>query len=208
MGQKDFVLLSDVVPGVIQEIRYHSTYNFIGERIDGYEQPCAILTRAAAEALKGVSEELFSLGLCLKVFDAYRPARAVAHFVRWAEDEADLKMKPYFYPDVNKKDLFELGYIAVRSGHSRGSTVDLTLFDMAKGKEVSMGSPFDYFGKRSHTEFLAHLTEEEIQNRYFLRSAMVHHGFRPIEEEWWHFTLENEPFPDTYFDFPVNAGEL
>ena len=208
MGQKDFVLLSDVVPGVIQEIRYHSTYNFIGERIDGYEQPCAIVTRQAAEALKGVSEELFSLGLCLKVFDAYRPARAVAHFVRWAEDGDDLKMKPYFYPDVNKKDLFKLGYIAERSGHSRGSTVDLTLFDMAKGKEVSMGSPFDYFGKRSHTDFLKHLTDEEIRNRFFLRDTMVGHGFVPLAEEWWHFTLADEPFPDTYFDFPVMASEV
>ena len=208
MAQTDFVLLSSVIPGIIQDIRYFSTYNFIGERIDGYEQPCAILSRPAAKALKEVSDDLFQIGFCLKVFDAYRPARAVAHFVRWAEDADDLKMKSYFYPDVDKKDLFRLGYIAERSGHSRGSTVDLTLFDMAKGKEVSMGSPFDYFGKRSHTEFLAHLTEEEIDNRYFLRSTMVKHGFRPIEEEWWHFTLENEPYPNTYFDFPVNAGEV
>ena len=208
MTNKDFVLVSDVIPSVIQEIRYHSAYNFIGERIDGYDEPCAILTVQAAEALKKVSDDLAKLGFCLKIFDAYRPKRAVDHFVRWAEDDDDLRMKKYFYPDVDKRDLFKIGYIAKKSGHSRGSTVDLTLFDMEKGKEVSMGSPFDYFGKRSHTEFLKHLTEDEVQYRFFLRDTMVTHGFVPIEEEWWHFTLKNEPFPDTYFDFPVCSASV
>ena len=204
----DFVLLSDIVPGIIQEIRYFSTYNFIGERIAGYEEPVAILSRPAAIALKSVSDDLAAQGLALKIFDAYRPTRAVDRFAQWAEDETDLRMKRYFYPDVNKHDLFSLGYIARRSGHSRGSTVDLTLFDMAKGRERSMGSPFDYFGKRSHTEFLKHLTDEEIENRFFLRDTMVDHGFVPIDEEWWHFTLRDEPYPDTYFDFPVRADAL
>ena len=204
----DFVLLSDYVPDVILEIRYFSTYNFIGERIDGYDEPCAILTKAAASALKSVSDELNTQGYRLKIFDAYRPTRAVSHFARWAEDEKDLRMKKYFYPDVNKSELFEIGYIMRKSGHSRGSTVDLTLFDMSSGREVSMGSPFDYFGKRSHTEFLKHLTDEEIKNRFFLRDTMMKHGFEPLAEEWWHFTMKNEPFPDTYFDFPVSASSL
>ena len=208
MKDKEFVLLTDVVPDVIQEIRYFTSYNFIGEPIDGYEEPCTILTRAAAEALKVVSDDLMAQGYRLKIFDGYRPTRAVAHFVRWAEDAEDLRMKRFFYPDVDKSDLFEIGYIARRSGHSRGSTVDLTLFDMATGKEVSMGSPFDYFGKRSHTDFLKHLTDEEIRNRFFLRDTMVGHGFVPLAEEWWHFTLADEPFPDTYFDFPVRASEV
>lgn len=206
--QKNFTLISDVVPDVIQEIRYFSSYNFIGERIAGYEEPVAILSRPAAEALKKVSDDLSEIGFRLKIFDAYRPVRAVDHFVRWAGDENDLRMKPYFYPDVDKANLFDLGYIAYRSGHSRGSTVDLTLLNMKTGREVSMGSPFDYFGKRSRTEFLKHLTEEEIQNRFFLRDTMVKHGFLPYEAEWWHFTLKDEPFPDTYFDFPVSAAAL
>lgn len=200
----DFVLLADAVPDILQEIRYYSGYNFIGQRIDGYLAPCAILSRRAAEQLKKVSDHLGRHGYRLKIFDAYRPVRAVEHFVRWAEDETDLRMKRYFYPDVNKRDLFDLGYIARRSGHSRGSTVDLTLLDMHTGREVSMGSPFDYFGKRSHTEFLKHLTPEEIRNRFFLRDIMCEYDFVPIPEEWWHFTLRSEPFPDTYFDFPVS----
>lgn len=206
--QKNFALISDVVPDVIQEIRYFSSYNFIGERIAGYEEPVAILSRPAAEALKKVSDDLAGIGFRLKIFDAYRPVRAVDHFVRWAGDENDLRMKPYFYPDVDKANLFDLGYIAYRSGHSRGSTVDLTLLNMKTGREVSMGSPFDYFGKRSRTEFLKHLTEAEIQNRFFLRDTMVRHGFLPYEAEWWHFTLKDEPFPETYFDFPVSAVAL
>ena len=205
---RDFVLLSDIVPDVIQEIRYYSTYNFIGDRIEGYDEPCAILTRKAALALREVSDDLAAQGLRIKVFDAYRPERAVRHFIRWAEDEDDLRMKKYFYPDVNKKDLFEIGYICRKSSHCRGSTVDMTLFDMKTGREVSMGSPFDYFGKRSHTDFLKHLTDEEIENRFFLRDTMVNHGFTTLNEEWWHFTLADEPFPDTYFDFPVRKTEV
>lgn len=198
----DFVILSDVVPDVIQEIRYHSTYNFVGARIDGYEAPIAIITRKAAEALKAVNEEVMAKGYRLKIFDVYRPQRAVNHFIRWAEDLNDVKMKSYFYPDVPKSELFEREYIMARSGHSRGSTVDLTLFHMQTGKEVDMGGTFDWFGERSHPDF-EDITEEQKANRLLLREAMLRHGFKPLDSEWWHFTLADEPFPDTYFDFPV-----
>lgn len=198
----DFVLIADVVPDVVQEIRYHSTYNFVGTRVDGYEAPTAILTRRAAAALKAVSDEVLAQGYRLKIYDAYRPQRAVAHFVRWAEAVNDTLMKPYFYPEEEKSTLFEKGFIALRSGHSRGSTVDLTLLDMQSGKEVDMGGVFDYFGELSHPDFDG-ITDEQKANRNRLREAMLRHGFKPLAEEWWHFTLADEPYPDTYFDFPV-----
>ncbi len=203
----DFVLLSEAVPDAILEIRYYSTYNFVGVRIDGYEQPVALLTREAAEALRAVSDELVQKGYRLKIFDAYRPQKAVDHFMRWALDSADTLMKPYFYPELEKNVLFPQGYIAERSGHSRGSTVDLTLFDMAAGREVDMGGTFDYFGLLSHPDF-KDITEEQYQNRMILRNAMLAHGFKPLEEEWWHFTLKNEPYPNTYFTFPVSENSV
>ncbi len=202
-----FVVLADFVPGIIQEIRYHSTYNFIGERIDGYEEPVALLTIEAARALKQAANELFVQGYRLKVFDAYRPARAVKHFVLWGIEDTDIRMKPYFYPDLAKQELFEKGYIASKSSHSRGSTVDLTLLDMAAGKEADMGSPFDFFGPVSHPDCRS-ITEEQYQNRMRLRHVMMRNGFQPIDCEWWHFTLKDEPYPDTYFDFPVSSGYL
>jgi len=202
-----FVLLSDYVPSVVQEIRYYSTYNFIGERIDGYEQPVAIITKEAARALKAVANEMNVKGYRLKIFDAYRPATAVRHFVMWGIEDLDQRMKPFFYPDLQKTALFELGYIAAKSSHSRGSTVDLTLLDMATGKELDMGSPFDYFNEVSHPDYRG-ITEEQYENRMTLLQVMRRHGFVPIDCEWWHFTLENEPFPDTYFEFPVNAELL
>ncbi len=202
-----FVLLSDFVPGVIQEIRYYSTYNFIGDRIDGYEEPCALLTKEAARALKTVSNEMMVQGYRLKVFDAYRPAGAVRHFVLWGIEDQDIRMKPYFYPDLTKQELFENGYIANQSSHSRGSTIDLTLFDMSTGKELDMGSPFDLFGVISHPDYRG-ITEEQYANRMILRNAMLRHGFEPIDCEWWHFTLKDEPYPDTYFEFPVSSAYL
>ena len=201
----DFVLISDAVPDAILEIRYFSTYNFVGTRVDGYEQPVALLTREAAEALKAVSDEVMEQGYRLKIFDAYRPQMAVDHFMRWALDENDTAMKAYFYPELDKNVLFPQGYIAEKSGHSRGSTVDLTLFDMRTGKEVDMGGTFDYFGLLSHPDYRG-ITEEQYANRMILRDTMLAHGFKPLDEEWWHFTLKNEPYPDTYFTFPVNAG--
>ena len=202
-----FVLLSDYVPGIVQEIRYYSTYNFIGDRIDFYEEPCAILTLAAARAVKAVANELNVQGYRLKVFDAYRPAGAVRHFVFWGVDDLDLRMKPFFYPTLEKQELFARGYIASRSGHSRGSTIDVTLLDMNTGKEVDMGSPFDLFDEISHPDSRA-VTPEQYDNRMMLQKAMVRGGFRPIDCEWWHFTLEDEPFPETYFEFPVSSRVL
>ena len=202
-----FVVLADFVPGIIQEIRYHSTYNFIGDRIDGYEEPCALLTKEAARALKNVSSELMVRGLRLKVFDAYRPECAVKHFVLWSIEDQDLRMKPFFYPDLNKHELFEKGYIAKKSSHSRGSTVDLTLLDMSTGKELDMGSPFDLFSPVSHPDYKG-ITEEQYNNRMILRNTMLRHGFEPIDCEWWHFTLADEPYPDTYFKFPVSSEYL
>ncbi len=203
----DFVLIGDAVPDAILEIRYYSTYNFVGDRIDGYEEPEALLTREAASALKEVSDELIQKGYRLKIYDAYRPQMAVTDFVNWAEDTSDTRMKEYFYPELDKDVLFPEGYIAEHSGHSRGSTVDLTLFDMDTGKEVDMGGTFDYFGQLSHPDY-TDITEEQYQNRMILRDAMLSHGFKPLEEEWWHFTLENEPYPDTYFTFPVNSDSV
>ena len=203
----DFVLLSEAVPDAILEIRYYSTYNFVGDRIDGYEEPLALLTREAADALREVSDELVAKGYRLKIYDAYRPQMAVTNFMNWALDKDDVRMKEYFYPELEKDVLFPLGYIAEHSGHSRGSTVDLTLFDMRTEKEVDMGGTFDYFGELSHPDYTG-ITEEQYQNRMILREAMVAHGFRPLAEEWWHFTLENEPFPDTYFTFPINSDSV
>ena len=207
MDPSGFVLLSDYVPHMIQEIRYFSTSNFIGERIDGYEEPCAILTAEAARALKAVSNELFVLGYRIKVFDAYRPARAVKQFVLWGIEDTDNRMKPYFYPYLNKQDLFAEGYIAKLSSHSRGSTVDLTLLDMKTGKEVDMGSPFDLFSEKSHPDY-TDITDEQYDNRMLLQHVMIRNGFVPINCEWWHFTLKDEPYPDTYFDFPVSSNYL
>ena len=207
MNPSGFVVLADYVPGIIQEIRYHSTYNFIGERIDGYEEPCALLSVEAARALKAAAGELYIQGYRLKIFDAYRPARAVKHFVFWGLEDQDLRMKPYFYPDLDKESLFAEGYIAKQSGHSRGSSVDLTLLDMKTGKEVDMGSPFDLFSPISHPD-CREITDEQYENRMFLQHAMVRNGFQPIDCEWWHFSLINEPYPDTYFNFPVSSAYL
>ncbi len=202
-----FVLLSDYVPAVVQEIRYYSTYNFIGDRINGYEEPVALLTLEAARALQAVSNEMNVRGYRLKIFDGYRPARAVKHFVLWGIEDLDLRMKPFFYPDLEKQELFVRGYIASRSGHSRGSTVDLTLLDMNTGKEVDMGSPFDMFSEISHPDSTL-VTEEQHENRMLLQKEMTRCGFLPIDCEWWHFTLADEPYPDTYFDFPVSSAYL
>lgn len=220
---KGFVHLTDVVPDAILEIRYYSTYNFVGDRIDGYEKPTALLTKEAAKALKAVSDDVIKQGYRLKIYDAYRPQRAVTHFMKWAKQRNDIRMKAYFYPDLDKSVLFAKGYIAEKSGHSRGSTIDLTLFDMKTEKEVDMGGTFDWFGIESHPSWCGNpetnqytgefsgntppaerkINEVQFRNRMILRAAMVKHGFKPIAEEWWHFTLKNEPYPDTYFDHPV-----
>ncbi|MBR0531559.1 MAG: M15 family metallopeptidase [Bacteroidales bacterium] len=197
-----FVNITDVIPDAILEIRYYGTYNFVGDRIDGYLQPTALLTKRAADSLKAVSDDAISMGYRLKIYDAYRPQKAVDHFVRWAADIPDIRMKKYFYPDLDKSVLFEQEYIMEKSGHTRGSTVDLTLFDMNTEKELDMGGTFDWFGVESHPDF-GGITHQQIHNRMILRSLMLRHGFKPLSSEWWHFTLKDEPFPDTYFTFPV-----
>ena len=197
-----FVSIGDLIPDALLDIRYYSSFNFIGERIDGYEEPVALLTREAAQALKAASDEAKKRGLRLKIFDAYRPQKAVDHFVRWAKDPGDIRMKPFFYPELEKKDIIPQHYIAEHSGHSRGSTVDLTLFDMATQQDLDMGGTFDWFGEKSHPDY-AGAGEAQHANRMLLQSLMVKHGFRPLDSEWWHFTLENEPWPDTFFTFPV-----
>lgn len=207
MDPSGFCLLSDYVPSSIQEIRYFSTFNFVGERIDGYEEPCAIITPEAARALSMVAKEANVLGYRLKVFDAYRPDPAVRHFVFWALEDDDVRMKPYFYPNIDKTDTISQGYIARRSSHSRGSTVDLTLLDMKSGKELDMGTPFDFFGEQSHPDS-PNVTDEQHDNRMLLQRMMVRNGFLPYECEWWHFTLEREPYPETYFSFPVSSAYL
>jgi D-alanyl-D-alanine dipeptidase len=207
MDPSGFVLLADFVPGIVQEIRYYSTYNFIGDRIDGYEEPVALLTKEAARALKAVAGEMNAQGYRLKVFDAYRPACAVRSFVLWGIEDLDLRMKPYFYPELEKQELFKKGYIAKMSSHSRGSAVDLTLLDMRSGKELDMGSPFDLFSELSHHDSRG-VTEEQYENRMLLQKAMIRNGFQPIDCEWWHFSLKNEPYPDTYFEFPVSSEYL
>ena len=213
-----FVNLAEAIPDAILGIRYYSTYNFVGARVDGYQEPVALLTRRAADSLRAVSEDLKKQGYRLKIYDAYRPQCAVDHFVRWAADVNDTLMKPYFYPQVPRDRLFELGYIAEKSGHTRGSTVDLTLFDMATEKELDMGGTFDWFGPESHPDFggdpitgeykaNSRITAKQFHNRMILRKAMMRHGFVPVDTEWWHFTLDNEPFPDTYFTFPVKTKQ-
>jgi len=202
-----FVLLGEYIPSIVQEIRYYSTFNFVGDRIDGYEEPIALLTIEAARALKAVSNEMMVKGYRLKIFDAYRPATAVKHFILWGIEDQDVRMKPYFYPDLQKQELFQKGYIAKQSSHSRGSTVDLTLIDMKTGMEVDMGGPFDLFSEVSHPDYRG-ITEEQYENRMLLQKAMVRNGFKTLDCEWWHFTLEDEPYPDTYYTFPVSKSVL
>ncbi len=213
-GSENFVTVTDVVPDVILEIRYYSTYNFTGGRVDGYLQPVALMTRAAADSLKAVSDDLKAQGYRIKIYDAYRPQMAVDNFVRWGADLKATEMKQAFYPTVDKSRLFIDGYIATKSGHSRGSTIDLSIVDAVTGHDVDMGSTFDWLGPESHPDFGGDpdtgvyrgdkpITEAQFRNRLILRQAMMRHGFKPLDTEWWHFTLRNEPFPNTYFKFPV-----
>lgn len=197
-----FVYVADVVPEALLDIRYHGSFNFVGERIDGYQAPIAILSRPAADALAKAAADAGRCGYALRIFDAYRPQMAVDHFVRWAKDVADQKNKAFFYPDVDKARLFEENYIAAKSGHSRGSTVDLTLVNRHTGQELDMGTPFDFFGAQSHHGG-TQVTPRQQANRAYLKCLMERAGFRPYPEEWWHYTLVDEPYADTYFAFPV-----
>ena len=216
MDSSQFVLISEHIPDVILEIRYYGTYNFIGERIPGYLEPVAILTRQAADSLKAVSDDLMKQGYRLKIFDAYRPQCAVDFFMEWAKDTTDVRMKEYFYPELEKSIIVPQEYVAEKSGHTRGSTVDLTLFDMKLEKEVDMGCTYDYFGLASHPDVqpgqeigaYKPITQEQYDNRMILQKAMLRHGFKLLDCEWWHFTLKDEPFPDTYFNFPIATSSI
>lgn len=200
-----FVYADESIPDLVVELKYLSADNFVGARIDGYEANRCILTAQAVEALGKVQADVRRAGLTLKVFDSYRPQRAVDHFLRWSRDGDDQRMKATHYPDVDKTRLFKEGYVAERSGHSRGSTIDLTLAALSpsgKPRELDMGGAFDFFGRQSWP-FSSSATPQQLANRLLLRSVMTAHGFRPYDKEWWHFTLRDEPFPETYFDFPV-----
>ncbi len=197
-----FVDASTVVPNLVVDMRYLGADNFLGKPVDGYEKPVCYLTREAATALAAVARDLEPQGLAIKAFDCYRPVRAVAHFVRWARDLRDEARKADYYPNVDKRNLFRDGYIAARSGHSRGSTIDMTLVRRDSGKELDMGTPFDFFSPRSAPGDKS-VSVQVQANRKLISDAMRRRGFSPYNKEWWHFTLRDEPFPNTFFDFPV-----
>ena len=198
---KGFVYLNDIAPTIKTEVRYYSSDNFVGTRVSAYNNDVIICTEDAAKALKKVQKELLLSNLELLVYDAYRPQRAVNHFVKWAEELSDTLTKSKYYPDVAKKNLFHLGYIAEHSSHSRGSTFDLTIID-SSGKPIDMGSDFDFFGSISWPSSDL-ISNKQRENRMLLSHLMTKYGFKPDNKEWWHFTLKPEPFPDTYFDFAV-----
>jgi len=199
---KGFSYIKDISPTIQGELRYCHNNNFMGVPVNGYEENTLIATTPTAKALKKVQDELASQKLGLKVYDAYRPQTAVNHFVKWARVINDTLMKQQYYPEVNKRHLFKKGYISSKSGHSRGSTVDLTIIYLETGKELDMGSPYDFFGISSHITY-ENLTKQQKKNRQLLQKVMRKHGFRSYSKEWWHFTLRGEPFPKTFFDFPV-----
>lgn len=204
----DFVIVSDYIPDVLLEMRYFSAYNFVGSHIDGYDEPLALMTKEAVAALKNAAADFRKQGYVIKIYDAYRPQRAVNHFMRWGNDVQDTKMKAYFYPTIaNKADIVNLGYVARKSGHSRGSTLDMTIVNMKTGAEIDTGEHFDYFGERSHTAYTG-VTPQQQANRQFIKNIMNRNGFIDLDEEWWHFTLQNEPYPNTFFDFPVRRTQV
>jgi D-alanyl-D-alanine dipeptidase len=223
---ENFVDIKRATPSVALEIRYHGDHNFLGTRVDGYQAPKCIVTTPAAEALAKVQAELQEMSLSLKIYDCYRPQQAVDHFVRWAKDIGDTKTKAEFYPTVDKRNLFRDGYIAEKSSHSRGSTIDLTIVPVPvptqepyspgqplracylpagkrfKDSSIDMGTGFDCFHELSHPGNLKMGLQQRI-HRLLLKTLMDKYGFKNYDQEWWHFTLRNEPHPDTYFDFPV-----
>lgn len=200
-----FVDVADIVPEIQLDLRYVGANNFLGTPVDGYQSNRLILTETAALALREVQAELKRFGFGLRVFDGYRPQRAVDHFVRWSSDLSDITWKQEYYPDVEKSELFKQGYIASHSSHSRGSTVDLTIVDLRyglPGTALDMGSRFDYFGPESSPQY-RHLSASQRANRMLLQTVMIKYGFSPYPQEWWHFTFKDEPYPEQYFDFPI-----
>ena len=199
----DFVALQDLTPDIACDLRYFSCNNFMGVPLDGYESEQMLMTRAAAEAVMAIAEGLRSTPYGLKLFDAYRPRRAVRHILRWAKSEKDnAELKTAYYPRIPKQELMARGYLVEDSAHSRGSTVDLTLIRRSTGEELDMGTPFDFFDELSWPA-TTDISKEQYANRMRLRKLMSDHGFVPLETEWWHFTLKDEPYPDTGFDFPI-----
>lgn len=197
-----FVDLKEHIPSISFDLRYYSTNNFVGDTIAGYRANRVLISKKAAEQLKKVQRELNENGLGLLIYDAYRPQMAVDHFVAWASRTGDTAKKSVFYPKVDKSNLFKKGYIASKSGHSRGSTVDLSLIDLRSGEALDMGSPFDFFGQASWVDFEG-ISQQQHTNRMTLQNIMNKHGFRGYAKEWWHFTLRNEPFPKTHFNFLI-----
>lgn len=195
-----FVCLTEMIDGLLTDLKYAGADNFIGHPLPGYEHNQALLTRPAALALQAVQNQLRPLGLGVKVFDAYRPQRTVNFFLQWAQDLSDTRMKDIYYPGMDKSELLSGGYLNSPSGHSRGSTVDLTLIRLSDHSELDMGTRFDFFGPQSWTSFSS-LLPLQRSNREFLQKIMHSHGFTGIREEWWHFTLNNEPYTEDYFDF-------
>ncbi len=207
LGAEPLVLVdaASFVAGLGVEMRYAGNDNFVGTPVDGYAAPRCLLSEPASRALAVVQRELATQGLGLRVYDCYRPQRAVDHFVRWSEGLSDSRTKARYYPAVDKAELFERGYIARRSSHSRGSTVDLTLLELradGTGLPLDMGTPFDFFDERAHTDSPS-VGPEPRRNRRHLRDAMERAGFVNFPKEWWHYTLGDEPYPDTYGDDPV-----
>jgi D-alanyl-D-alanine dipeptidase len=197
-----FCNLSELEPGIEVDLKYFTGDNFVGERINGYQNAVALLTKPAALALQRVCHELERFGLGLKVFDAYRPQQAVDHFIQWCQQDAPCETKERFFPEIEKGDLFKKGYLVKHSSHTRGSTVDLTLINLGTGEELDMGTEFDYFGQESWYDSSA-ISPQARANRMLLQLIMVQNGFVPFQQEWWHFTLQDEPYPDRYFNFPI-----
>lgn len=199
---EEFVYAKELIPTLRSDMRYYSSNNFIGKPIDGYIKPKCILTKEAAAALKNVQDELGRLGFGLLIYDAYRPQKAVDQFIKWAEDETDTIMKNRFYPNLNKSELFDKEYIAKKSGHTRGSTVDLTIVSLTTGHILDMGSEYDLFDEKSATDY-PNITRNQRAIRLLLKRRMEKHGFKSHPKEWWHYTLAKEPYPNKYFDFEI-----
>lgn len=198
----EFVYLKDWAPTIQEEVVYYTANNFIGRPIPGYEKPVCLLTKKAASTLLSVQNMLNKQQLGLKVFDGYRPQMAVDDFFQWSQNLQDQKMKAHYYPRINKADLFERHYLARQSSHTRGSTVDLTIVDLRTNAPLDMGTSFDFLDPLSHPACRT-ITTKQFNNRMLLQSTMISFGFAPLETEWWHFTLQDEPYKHTYFNFPV-----
>ncbi|MBK5244676.1 MAG: M15 family metallopeptidase [Eubacteriaceae bacterium] len=202
---EDFVDISLEIPGIVTDVKYFTGENFVGEKIDGYNAPIILLTRKAATALGRVQKQLMENGYGLKIYDGYRPKRAVEHFIRWINADEDGKTNDLYYPGMTRQEVFQGGFIAKDSSHTRGSTVDLTVIDLETAKEVDMGGVFDFFSEISYSDY-DHLSIEQSKNRVQLRYLMRSEGYEPMQQEWWHFTLADEPYPQTYFDFPIETS--